>query len=70
MKIRSYTTCKEYEVEVRETLSRKVKVTAENEEAAVSAVEDMYCRSEIILDAEDYVGVEYLNVKEIDDYDR
>lgn len=62
--------CKEYEVEVRETLSRKVKVIADNEEEAISEVEDLYYDCKIILDAEDYVGVEFENVKEIDDYDR
>ena len=62
--------CKEYEVEVRETLSRKVKVTADNEEEAILEVEDLYYDCKIILDAEDYVGVEFENVKEIDNYDR
>ena len=53
-----------YKIEVRETLSREVEVTAENADAAISRVEELYRRCEIVLDAEDYVGVEYLNVKE------
>ena len=53
-----------YKIEVRETLSRVVEVTAENADAAVSTVEDLYRQCEIVLDAEDYVGVEYLNAEE------
>jgi len=53
-----------YKIEVRETLSRVVEVTAENADAAVSKVGDLYRQCEIVLDAEDYVGVEYLNAEE------
>ena len=53
-----------YEIEVRETLSRVVEVTAKSKEEAISKVEYMYRNCEIVLDAEDYVGVEYMNVKE------
>jgi len=59
-----------YQVEVRETLARVVEVTAETEKTAILKAEDLYICCEIVLDDEDYVGVEYLNVKEIDDYDR
>ena len=53
-----------YKIEVRETLSRVVEVTAENVEAAISRVEELYRSCEIVLDAEDYVGIEYLNAEE------
>lgn len=46
---------KEYSVEVRETLSRIVKVNAINEQEAEKFVQDMYQTSAIVLDANDNV---------------
>lgn len=50
---------KEFEVTVTETLQRAVKVEADSKDDAIQMVEDMYRDSEIILDSEDYAGVEY-----------
>ena len=48
-----------FEVEVNETLTRRVPVKAKNEIEAIDLVEEKYYTSEIVLDAEDYVGVEF-----------
>ena len=50
---------KEFEVTVTETLQRTVTVEADSKDDAIQMVEDMYRDSEIILDSEDYAGVEY-----------
>ena len=50
---------KEFEVTVTETLQRTVTVEADSKDDAIQMVEDMYRDSEIILDSEDYTGVEY-----------
>jgi hypothetical protein len=41
-----------------ETLSRTIELEAENEDAAVNKVRQMYRNCDIILDASDYVGTE------------
>jgi len=43
-----------YEIEIKETLSTKVKVEAYNQCDAMLKVKEMYRNQEIILDAEDY----------------
>lgn len=50
---------KKFEVTVTETLQRTVTVEADSKDDAIQMVEDMYQDSEIILDSEDYAGVEY-----------
>ena len=55
---------KTYKIEVRETLSRVVEVTAETEYEAIFAVEDMHRKGEIILTADDFVEVDVLNSEE------
>lgn len=62
--------CKEYDVEVSETLSRIVKVTAESEAFAIAKVANMYRCCEIVLDAADCVGWKITLIKEENDYDR
>lgn len=44
-----------YTVEIEETLSRQVVVYAESEQEAIAKVEEQYDKSEIVLDASDFV---------------
>lgn len=48
--------CKEFDIEIREELSRTVTVKAETIGEAIELVMDQYKRGEIVLDAEDFVG--------------
>ena len=59
-----------YLVTITETLSRTVKVYAENKVEAEDMVEDAYRppRCEIILDSEDYDGVDF-EAREVEDED-
>lgn len=47
-----------YRIEITETLSRTIEMEADNEEAAVKIVRQMYSNSEIILDVSDYIETE------------
>lgn len=47
----------EYQVEVTETISRLVPVTAKTAEEAISLVTDLYNAETIVLDSEDYLDV-------------
>ena len=55
---------RDYEVEVKETLSRLENIHAESLEDAINKVTDKYYAQEIILDAEDFVGVDFLPSEE------
>ena len=55
---------RDYEVEVKEVLSRIETVNAESLEEAIDKVMDKYHAQEIILDAEDFVGVDFLPSEE------
>lgn len=48
--------CKEFDIEIREELSRTVTVKAETIGEAIEQVMDQYKRGEIVLEAEDFVG--------------
>lgn len=48
-----------YEVTITETLQRRVSVSAESPEEAEAKVTDRWNNSEIILNADDFVGVDY-----------
>lgn len=48
--------CKEFDIEIREELSRTVTVKAETIGEAIELVMDQYKRGEIVLAAEDFVG--------------
>ena len=50
---------KTYKVEIKETLSLTVEVKAENIRQAEDMVRDAYNKSEYILDAEHFTGVEF-----------
>lgn len=49
-----------YFVEIKETLTKVVKIEANNAEEALDVVEKQYKNSEIILVADDYVKTEIL----------
>lgn len=52
-----------YMVTVKERLERTVPVEAANEVDAVDIVEERYRTSDIILDAEDFIGVDFSAIK-------
>ena len=58
---------REFFINIRETLERQVKVNAETVEKAIGIVEEQYRHQEHVLDAEDFTGVEFL---EVGDYER
>lgn len=49
----------EYEVEIKETLSKVEKVQAENLGEAIDIAMERYYAEEIVLDAEDMKGVDF-----------
>lgn len=49
-----------YAVKIREVLERTVVVDTDNFDEAVETVSDAYSRSEVILDAEDFTEVEFI----------
>lgn len=54
---------KEYEIEIKEELSKVVKIKADSLSEAIDMVTDKYYNSEIVLDADDYKGVEFTTYK-------
>lgn len=48
-----------YTINIIETLKRKVEVYAEDEDNAISKVEDAWNKCDVILDAEDFTGVKF-----------
>ena len=50
----------EFEIEVTETLSRVVKVSASNVIDAIIAAESQYKTGALVLDADDFVDVEFI----------
>lgn len=50
---------REYQVEIKETLSRTVTIVADNADDARDKVNDQYCDQGIVLDAEDFQDVEF-----------
>jgi len=51
-----------FEILVTETLSRVVEVTAETHYEALNKVEDDYRKEIIVLDSDDYDGVDFTEV--------
>ena len=54
---------REYEIEIKEELSKIVKIKAESLSEAIEMVTDKYNNSDIVLDADDYKGVAFLVYK-------
>lgn len=55
---------KEYEIEIKEELSRIEKVKAETLLEAIDIVMEKYHNGDIVLDAEDYKSVDFIPYKE------
>ena len=55
---------KVYEIEIEEILQKVVKVEANSLEEAIDIVQNKYSNQEIILDYEDYKGVEFKEYKD------
>lgn len=53
-----------FEIEIKEVLSRIVSIQAESKESAIRKVEEMYRKSEIVLDANDFVYKTIFHSKE------
>lgn len=53
---------KTFEIEVLETLSRVVEVWAKDSEQAIEKVEQQYHGEDIILDADDFVDVDFTDI--------
>lgn len=55
---------KEFQIEIREILSRVENVKADTLGDAIDQAMELYKRSEIVLDANDYKGVDYIPVED------
>lgn len=50
-----------FEVEIKEVLSTKISIKANNEEEAIKIAEELYyCKKEIVLDASDHKSTEFI----------
>lgn len=56
---------KKFLVRITETLIKDVEIEAESELDAVSKVQDLYDKAEVVLDDTDYVGVDIDLEKEL-----
>jgi len=53
---------KKFNIEITETLQKTVEVEADNKKDAMHKVVKMYKNSEVILDANDFVDLDFKNV--------
>lgn len=60
---------KKFRIEVQESLSRVVEVDAESSSEAVSKINDKYKKAEIVLDYNDFVGVDFIDINNQDNID-
>lgn len=51
---------KTYQIEITETLQKAVEIEADSMEEAISLVRAEWKRGDILLDADDFVGVEFM----------
>lgn len=56
----------EYLIEIKETLSKQVKVEADSAEEAICQVKKQYLDSKIILTADDFVDYKIDTIKDLD----
>lgn len=49
-----------FKIELKETLSRVIEIEASSEDEALSKIQDLYKKEEIVLDADDYMESEFL----------
>ena len=54
---------REFDIEIREILSRVENIKADTLGDAIDKAMEMYERSEVVLNADDYKGVDYIPVK-------
>jgi len=52
-----------FKIEVKETLSRVIEIEANSADEAFSKTQKLYKNEEIVLDADDYVGVNFIDLK-------
>ena len=50
---------KQFEIEIRETLSRTLNVMADSEAQAIGKIKEAYFNSSVVLDADDFSGVAF-----------
>ena len=55
---------KTFKIEVKETLSRIIKIEANSAEEAFLKIQNLYKNEELVLDADDYVETEFLKSEE------
>lgn len=55
---------KTYQIRIIETISKVVEVTANNAEDAEEMAMNMYNNEEVVLDYDDYDGVEFMNIND------
>lgn len=48
-----------FKIKIEETLSEVIEIQAENSSEAISKVRELYKKSEIVLDYNNFVGVEF-----------
>jgi hypothetical protein len=53
-----------FKIEVKETLSRTNEIEANSMEEALQKIEDLYQEQSIVLDAHDFVQVEFLKIQD------
>ena len=53
---------KNFKIEIQETLARDIEVKASSYEEALEKVKDQYYESDIVLYADDFVGVEFVKI--------
>lgn len=54
-----------FKVCVKETLERVIEVEADSRADAISEVHVSYCNEDIVLDAEDFKGVDFFVLEEV-----
>ncbi len=55
-----------YKIKVTEILQKEIEIEADNLDKAIEKVEEMYDNSEIVLDSEDFVSVDFNNAQELE----
>lgn len=57
---------KKYVVSIQETLEKQIEVIAESSSEAKKIVDEQYYKQEIVLDSNDYSGVEFYVLNEVE----
>ena len=51
-----------FKIEIQELLARVVEIEADNKNEAISKVNELYKKAEIVLDYNDFVGVDFTDI--------